>query len=61
MKVGDLVYYASPAGSSDFVPGIVLEIDDPWATVQWVDMPYPHLVVVNWLIVVGEANLSGSR
>ena len=62
MKKGDLVIYRSPLGMTDNVPGVVLEMHDPWALILWTDLAFAHLVPLEWLQLIAEASvISGSR
>ena len=64
MKRGDLVIYISPInGMTDNVPGVVMEMHEPWALVLWTDLACAHLVPLEWLSVIAEAGgvPSGSR
>ena len=62
MKRGDLVIYRSPLGMTDNVPGVVLEMHEPWALILWTDLAFAHLVPLEWLQLIAEAGVvSGSR
>ena len=63
MKRGDLVIYVSPInGLTDNIPGVVMEMHEPWALVFWTDLNFAHLVPVEWLSVIAEGGMtSGSR
>lgn len=62
MKRGDLVIYVSPInGMTDNVPGVVLEMHEPWVLVHWTDLDFSHLVSIEWLEVIAEGSvISGS-
>ena len=62
MKRGDLVIYRSPFnGQTDYVPGVVLEMHEPWALIMWTDLAFAHLVPLEWLQVIsGGSMFSGS-
>jgi hypothetical protein len=58
MKVGDLVYYATPIGlPNDTVLGIVLEIDErkETAIVQWLDNMGKDIMPLKWLIIISHS------
>ncbi len=54
--------YRSPLGMTDNVPGVVLEMHEPWALILWTDLAFAHLVPLEWLQLIAEAGMvSGSR
>ena len=58
MKVGDLVYYATPIGlPNDSVLGIVLEIDETRETaiVQWLDNMGKDIMPTKWLEIISHS------
>ena len=53
MKEGDLVIYLSPLnGMTDNVPGIVMEMHEPWA-----DLNFAHLVPLEWLKMISRGSV----
>ena len=58
MKEGDLVIYLSPLnGMTDKVPGIVMEMHEPWALVLWTDLNFAHLVPLEWLKMISRGSV----
>ena len=56
-----MIYRSPFNGQTDYVPGIVLEMHEPWALIMWTDLAFAHLVPIEWLELIGEASvISGS-
>ena len=57
-----MIYRSPFNGQTDYVPGVVLEMHEPWALVMWTDLAFAHLVPIEWLELIAEASaISGSR
>ena len=56
-----MIYRSPFNGQTDYVPGIVLEMHEPWALIMWTDLAFAHLVPIEWLELIREASvISGS-